>query len=96
MLARLGSTVEEAAQCAEAILTSIVPDAHCVAQEWDNRIDCFIVLDGVVIGEMIAHRDITERRIRETADRLRKRQAGEAVPLVNELRRPVGIAPSPN
>jgi hypothetical protein len=88
---QLGKTVEEAAERAAGILSSIIPDAHCVAQEYDNRIDCFIISDGKTIGEMILLPEITERRIRETADRLRQRRAGIAVSLVNPLWDPIRI-----
>jgi hypothetical protein len=88
---QLGNTIEEAAELAANILASIIPEANCVAQEWDNRIDCFIVLDGVVFGEMVALPNITEQRIRETADRLLKKQLGQQVSLKDELWSPVRI-----
>src|SRR6202044_505787 len=91
---QLGKTLEEAAERAALILSSIIPDAHCVVQEWGNRIDCFIVSDGKVIGEMILLAEITERRIRETADRLRQRREGIAVPLINSMGNPVRIVRS--
>jgi hypothetical protein len=91
---QLGKTLEEAAERAALILSSIIPDAHCVVQEWDNRIDCFIVSDGKVIGEMILLAEITERRIRETADRLRQRREGIAVPLIDSMGNPVRIVRS--
>ncbi len=91
---QLGKTVKEAAERAALILSSIIPDAHCVAQEWDNRIDCFIVSDGKVIGEMILLAEITETRIRETADRLRRRREGIAVPLINSMGNPIRIVRS--
>jgi hypothetical protein len=93
---QLGKTVEEAAERAASILSSIIPDAHCVAQEYDNRIDCFIISDGKTIGEMILLPEITERRIRETADRLRQRRAGIAVSLVNPLWDPIRIVRMPD
>jgi len=93
---QLGNTVEEAAKNAETILRSIVSDGHCDAQEFDNRIDCFVVHNGRVIGEMITLPEITEQRIRETADRLRRRVAGESVALVNELWEPILISRSPS
>ena len=93
---QLGKTVEEAAERAAAILWSIIPDAHCEAQEWDNRIDCYIVSDGKTIGEMILLSEVTERRIRETAERLRQRRAGIAVSLVNPLWDPIRIVRMPD
>jgi len=93
---QLGKTVEEAAERAAGILSSIIPDAHCVAQEYDNRIDCFIVSDGKTIGEMILLSEVTERRIRETAERLRQRRAGIAVSLVNPLWDPIRIVRMPD
>lgn len=79
---------------AERLVSSIAPGAVCTAQGWDRRIDCTIKLgDGSVVGEMVGLRDVTERRLRETGDRLRRRAQGEKVPLENELRPPVLIRP---
>ena len=84
--------LEDAAAEAEKILGTIAPGAICVAQEWDNRIDCVIRLpDGNVVGEMVSVSDLGETRIRATGERLRQRAAGQDVPLVNELRQPLRI-----
>ena len=86
--------LEDAAAQAEAILSAIAPGAVCVAQEWDNRVDCVIRLpDGTVVGEMVSAGDLSEARIRATGERLRQRAAGQDVPLVNELRQPIRILP---
>lgn len=79
---------------AERLVSSIAPGALCTAQEWDSRIDCAIKLaDGRVVGEMVGLKDLTERRLREAADRLRQRAEGENVPLVSELLPPLAIRP---
>jgi len=88
-----GNLEERAAQ-AEKLLNAIAPGAVCVAQEWDDRVDCVIRLpDGNVVGEMVAVSDLTESRVRATGERLRLRAAGQEVPLVNELRQPIKIVP---
>jgi hypothetical protein len=87
-------TLEDAAAQAEKLLGTIACGAICVAQEWDNRIDCVLRLsDGSIVGEMVPAKDLTESRIRATGERLRQRAAGIAVPLVNELRQPIRIVP---
>lgn len=84
--------LEDAAAQAEKLINAIVPGAVVVAQEWDDRIDCLIRLpDGNVIGEMVPFSDLTERRVRATGERLRKRAAGHEVPLVNEVPQPIRI-----
>ncbi|MGE5145621.1 MAG: hypothetical protein ACM3N5_02675 [Candidatus Eiseniibacteriota bacterium] len=95
-MARLTGTIEEVAEQAERLLRSLVPNAHCTAQEWDNRIDCMAWLPSgkEVVGEMISINDVTEERIRETAERLKKRQLGIDVPLVNELWEPIRLIKS--
>ena len=80
---------------AERLVSSIAPGAYCTAQEWDRRIDCKIKLgDGRVVGEKVGLSEVTEQRLMETGDRLRRRAAGESVPLVNELRPPALIRSS--
>jgi hypothetical protein len=87
----------EVADQAELILKSIAPTAYTNAQEWDNRIDCFIKLpDGAVIGEMILVSRATEERIRCAGMQLQQRLLGVNVPLKNELWAPVRIGPSPS
>ncbi|MEN3953413.1 hypothetical protein [Iodidimonas sp. SYSU 1G8] len=77
---------------AERLVSSIAPGAACTAQEWDHRIDCTIILgDGAVVGEMIGLNEISEQRLRETGDRLKRRREGEKVALVNQLGPPVLI-----
>ena len=86
--------IEEKAEQAERILDRIVPGAICIAQEWDDRIDCGIHLDdGSFVGEMIPMRDYSEARIEATGERLKQRANGIPVPLVNALRPPVRILP---
>jgi hypothetical protein len=59
-------TIEEIAERAEHILGAVAPGARCVAQEWDNRIDCLIRLpDGRVVGEMVFLDKLDAKRIRE-------------------------------
>jgi hypothetical protein len=90
-------TIEEIAEQARRILALIDAGVWCVAQEWDNRIDCLIKLpSGDVIGEMITLDQVSEKRIREAGKRLRQRSLGIDVPLVNELRLPVAIVKRPN
>ena len=87
--------IEEAVIEAEKLLSSIVPGGMCVAQDWDQRIDCLVKLpDGSLVGEMIGVKELTERRIRATGERLKKRVEGIDVPLVNEVRGPRRIVPS--
>ena len=92
-MAAITGTIDEVAERAWLILRSVVPDSFCVAQEWDNRIDCIVWLPGgkEVVGEMISPSDVTEERIRETAKRLGKRRLGLPVALVDELTKPIRI-----
>jgi hypothetical protein len=70
----------------------------CIAQEWDNRIDCLLRQPNgsIITGEMVSLRDATTARIKEAGERLRKRQAGIDVVLKNELPRPIQIIPKSN
>jgi hypothetical protein len=91
-----GGTIEEIAADAEKLLSRIAPGAVCVPQEWDNRIDCILELpDGSVVGEMVPLSQLTEKRVRQSGDRLRKRREGMEVKLIDELHPPVRIVPSP-
>lgn len=75
----------ELAEKSEVLLKSVAPEAMCTAQEWDNRIDCFVRQpDGSVVAEMISLEKIGVDRILEAAGRLRQRSLGEKVDLVNE------------
>jgi hypothetical protein len=90
----LKGTIDEVAAQAETLLASISAGAFCVPQDWDQRIDCLVNLpDGSVVGEMVSLNEVTERRIRATGERLRKRADGIDVPLVNEIQLPVRIVP---
>jgi hypothetical protein len=90
----LEGTIDEVAAQAQRVLASVAAGAFCVPQDWNQRIDCVLKLaDGSVIGEMVNLDEVTERRIRATGERLRKRAEGIEVPLVNELRPPVRILP---
>jgi hypothetical protein len=92
----LTGTIEEIAEKAERILKAIAPDAWCLEQEWDNRIDCGIKqADGKVVAEMILLREATETRIRECAERLLLRQQGVPVSLQDEIMPPIRISRSP-
>jgi len=87
-----GRLWSELATRAEGLLTSIVPGAFCTAQEWDNRLDYEAKLpDGTFVGEMISLDELTTSRLRETAERLRSRLAGDQVQFVNEIRPPIYI-----
>lgn len=89
------TAITELARRAEAILSAIIPGAVCVAQEWDERIDCIATTPaGTVVGEMIRAADFGDDRIRETAARLAARLRDEAAPLVDELVSPMLIRPS--
>jgi hypothetical protein len=89
-------TIEERAEQAETLLSQVAPGAVCIAQDWDNRIDCLLKLrDGRVVGEMVAVSQLTEQRIRATGERLRQWGEGVEVPLVDELLPPVRIASAP-
>jgi hypothetical protein len=86
------TSVEEKALVAEHILSTIVSGVVCVAQDWDNRIDCLLSLpDGTVVGEMVPIAEFSEERIAATGLRLKKRSQGTAVELVNELKMPVRL-----
>jgi hypothetical protein len=89
--------IEEIAEQGETILRSYIGDqARCIAQEWDNRIDCIMRLsDGSIVGEMVSLREATASRINEAGERLRRRNAGIQVALKNELRAPIRIVPKP-
>jgi hypothetical protein len=92
----LTGTIEEIVEKAERILKAIAPDAWCLEQEWDSRIDCGIrQADGIVVAEMILLRNATETRIRECAERLLLRQKGVPVSLQDELLSPIRISRSP-
>ena len=92
----LTGTIEEVAEQAERILASVASGAWCQAQEWDGRIDCGIKLrDGGVVAEMVLLRDATDQRIKETGERLLKRQQGIAVVLQNELTPPILLSRGP-
>jgi hypothetical protein len=74
---------------AERLVSSIAPGAMCTAQEWDHRIECTLKLeDGTMVGEMIGLRDLTEDRLKEAGDRLRRLAEGEDVQLVDAVRPP--------
>jgi len=52
----------------------------------DRRVDCVLKLpDGSLIGQMISVDELTERRVRATAERLQKRADGIGVPMINEI-----------
>ena len=79
----------------DSILADVSASSYCVAQAWDHRVDCHVRLpDGTVVGEMISLKDLTEDRLRQTGNRLRRKAAGDDVELVNALWRPLGIARS--
>jgi hypothetical protein len=87
--------VDCAAAQAERLLVDIAPGAFCTAQEWDERIDCFLRLpDGTLIGEMILVEELTESRVRETGWRLQQWAEGRKVPLVRPILPPVRIVPT--
>jgi hypothetical protein len=73
----------------ERLLLEIVPNAYCIPQEWDHRLDCLVRLpDGTAIGEMIDLSELTEERIIETGRRLRNRAEGGSEPLIQEIHSP--------
>lgn len=91
-LSLLTGSIEEIAEQAEKILTSVAPTACCQAQEWDSRIDCLIKLpDGSVAGEMVRLSEATEQRFLEAGERLEKRRLGIPVILQDELLPPIRI-----
>lgn len=62
----------------QVFMTKISPNIVCVAQEWDNRIDCFVKLpDGRAVGEMIPLASATSDYLAGVGDRLLRRLAGE-------------------
>lgn len=74
------------------VLTAAEPQASCAARRKDRKIECAVRLpDGTEVGEMIALRDLTEERLEATGERLRRRAAGEKVPLVDPFKRLVGV-----
>ena len=86
----------ELAANATELLVAIIPEAFCTAQEWDNRLDCVVRLaDGATVGEMIRIGELTTEWLEETAERLRRRRAGEPVQLVNPLSPPILIRRQP-
>lgn len=88
--------IEEVAAQAQELLARVVPGAVCVAQEWDGRIDCLLGLpDGTVAGEMLALADLTEDRLREVGERLRRRAAGIGSGRGDTLRPPTRIVARP-
>ena len=79
-------SIHDAAAEAEKLLSHVAPGAVCVPQEWDNRIDGLLKLpDGRVVGEMVAVSELTENRIRQAGERLRRRGEGVEVPLVDAV-----------
>lgn len=86
-------SIEEKAAEAEHLLQAELPGATCVPQEWDERVDCWVKLaDGSLIGEKIPIAELSERRVIATRRRLKKRIAGSANSLINEIRGPVRLA----
>ena len=64
-------SLEELARKAEIFLSETVPGTACVAQEWDDRIDCLIQrADGTVCAERVPASELTEERLRTVAERL--------------------------
>ena len=95
-MAQIKGTIQEIAEKAQRLLRSLVPNSHCTAHEWDDRIDCTARLPNgtEIVGEMISISEVTEERILETATRLRQKQLGEDVQLVDELPQPIHILSS--
>jgi hypothetical protein len=76
----------------EMLLNTQVAGAFCVAQDWDNRLDCSVQLpDGSIVGERVGLRGMTADRLNETAIRLGRYRAGDPVELVNPIRPPLYI-----
>jgi hypothetical protein len=76
----------------EKAMSVLLPEIICVAQEWDERIDCMVRLsDGSIVGEMIFVKDLCEDSIRNTASRLKQKITGESVSLIHEIFIPVRI-----
>jgi len=89
---RLGGLWSTLTEQAESILTRVAANSFCIAQEWDHRVDCLVRLpDGKITGEMVSLNDLTEDRLRQTGERLRKKAAGDDIELVNALRGPIRI-----
>jgi hypothetical protein len=87
-----GDLWTELATKAGELVSSVVPEAWCTAQEWDNRVDCSVKLrNGMIVGEMISLRELSRERLCETADRLRRKLAGEEVQLISEILPPTYI-----
>jgi len=85
-------SIEDGVADAEKVLSQVAPGAVCVAQEWDDRVDCLIKLaDGSVVGEWVTVSQLTEARVREVGKRLRLRSEGIEVPLVNEIPPPLRV-----
>jgi hypothetical protein len=86
------------AKRAEDLIGATLPAAFCTAQEWDNRIDCQLQLaDGSVVGEMIGLDGMNIRRLKETAERLRRVNSGEYIELVDPIQSPLYTGgPLPN
>jgi hypothetical protein len=90
-------SIDEISEQAKQIVAAIAPDAWCEVQDWDDRIDCMILLpDGSMIGEMVGLSEATALRFREAAERLLKWQRGIAVPLQDELRPPIFLFKGPD
>ena len=84
--------LEMAALEASRILKETLPGAWCVAQEWDNRIDCKVKLrDGRIVGEMVPRRVLTVERLSETAQRLKDFVDNGHGPLVGAILPPKRI-----
>ena len=86
----LTGTIEEIGEIARHILSGICTEAWCQEQEWDSRIDFYVKQpDGTIVSEWIVLREITERLIKECAERLKLRHQGIHVALVNEIPPPI-------
>ena len=89
---RLAGLWSMLAEQVDSILTQVAANSFCIAQEWDHRVDCLVRLpDGKIAGEMVSLKDLTEERLRQTGERLRRRAAGDDVELVNALWGPIRI-----
>ena len=90
-------SIERKAARAEKLLLVSLPSAVCIAQEWDERIDCFVRMpDGSLVGEMIPIAELTNARVLATGERLKKRFNGSLEPLLNEISSPTKITCAPN
>jgi len=93
--AQTGQPALEAAlqNLAEDVLCTIIEDAFCIVQEWDNRIDCCIKLDnGRIVGEMVPLATLDSNVIRAVGERLKLRKHNESSELRNELWPPILIS----